>query len=493
MNRPDGGICKDTPSHHTMGIYAIAVSPRKLHARYFLIILCILSAFPVFAQKVKKEVILYKKANAVAVGYTCKGWFVNNSPVTIYRLPFSSAYRKKEQGNTVYFKGKHGKKTLSSLGVMADGIYYKANGKACLKGEYHPQPFLIYKGIFSLCNCPDGAGVTADAKKGTPFKFGIVRVDYCHVRDDHNWEIAVSEMDGKYFIRANFLNSDNLETLEGAVPLKEFPIRDFNSYEIFHLLSKIDYAKVRFKNGDSFAGILKIEAQAQAAGNWRISWSGLSSDYKYATGETFKGLWQQISTTGAGEHLSISIPTRGVMTFKDGQSVEGNWLAGFSFTGSEWEKIFDGNRGPTDIRDKAIALREKKDAERREEQRKEAEKRAREQAKLRQEQARKRFLINKYGASTGTLLAEGKIRLGMTKEMVNEVWNQQIYDVTQTVSYGRVIEVWAFNPDKLSLYIAANGDKSAMAVYLFALNFGIRLEIPRLLVFTDDKLSRMSE
>lgn len=419
-----------------MGIYTTTVPPLKLHARYLLIIVCICFAFPTSAQKVKKEVILYKNANAVAVGYTCKGQFVNNSQITIYRLPGSAKYRKKKRGNKIYFKSKNREKTLSALDVMADGIYCKTNGKDYIKGEYHPQSLIIYKGTFSLCNYSDGVSVITDAKKGSPFKFGIINVDYCHVRDDNNWEISVSEMDNKYFIRANFLNSDNLETLEGAVPLKEFPINDFNYYKTFNLLSKIEYAKVRFKNGDSFVGTLKIEAQAKAAGDWRISWSGLSGDYKYATGETFKGLWQQIATTGAGDNLSISIPTRGVMTFKDGRSVEGNWLAGFSFTGSEWEKIFDGNRGPTDIHDKAIALKEKKDTERREEQRKEAEKRAREQEKLRQEQARKRFLINKYGASTGTLLAEGKIRLGMTKEMVNEVWNQQIYDVTQTVSSG---------------------------------------------------------
>lgn len=476
-----------------MDIYTTTVPPLKLYARYLLIIACICCAVPAAAQKVKKEVILYKKANAVAVGYTYKGQFVNNSQITIYRLPGSAKYRKKERGNKIYFKSKNREKTLSALDIMADGIYCKTNGKAYIKGEYHPQSFIVYKGIFSLCNYSDGVSVITNAKKGSPFKFGIINVDYCHVRDDNNWEISVSKTIDKYFIKANFLNSDNMENLAGAIPLKAIHIDDLKYYKVFNLLSKIEYAKVTFKNGDSFVGTLKIEAQAKATGDWRISWSKLSGDYKYATGETFEGLWQQIATTRAGEELRISIPTSGVMTFKDGQSIKGNWLTGFSFTGSEWEKIFNGNRGPTDIRDKAIALKEKKDAERREELRKEAEKRTREQAKLKQEQARKRFLINKYGASTGTLLAEGKIRLGMTKEMVNEVWNQQIYDVTQTVSYGRITEIWAFNPDKLSLYIAVNGNKNAMAAYLFALNFGMRLEIPRILVFTNDKLSRISE
>lgn len=445
----------------------------KLHIHYLFAVVCFcLFVVPAFAQKAKKEVILYKKANAVVVGYTCKGKFVDNSKITIYHLPYAAGYREKKRGNEVYFKSKYGEKTLSSLRILADGVLYQANGRAYIKGEYHPETFVTYEGTFLVHNSSDGINVVANDKKARPFKFKIINANYCHVRDDGEWEIFVSKAKRLYFIRANFLNSDNIKTLKGSVPLETININDYSYYKTFNLLNKIDYAEITFKNGDSFEGTLRIEAQANSSRNWRASWSNLSGDYKFATGETFKGLWHPISTIGENNNLRISIPTDGVMTFKDGQSVKGNWLAKFTFEGSEWEKIFDGNRGPTDIRDKAIALKRKKDTEIREKRRREAELRAKEQAELQaKEQARKRYLINKYGVSIGTLLAKGKIELGMTKEMVNEVWSQQIYDITRTVSYGKMAEVWTINPN------------------IWALNN----EIPRMLIFIDDRLSSITE
>ena len=444
----------------------------KLHVHYLFAVVCFcLFVVPAFAQKVKKEVILYKKANVVAVGYTCKGKFVDNSHITIYHLPSSANYRKKERDNKVYFKGKYGEETLSSLKIIADGVFYQTNGRSYIKGKYYPEPSVTYKGTFLVYNSLDGASIVANAKKVYFFKFKIINANYCHIKDNNTWEIFISKEKEQYSIKANFLESDNLKTLKGAVPLKAIDINNFDYYKAFNLLSKIDYAEMTFKNGDFYKGILRIEAQGKISENWRIAWSRLSGDYKYATGETFKGVWHPISTIGENNNLRISIPTDGVMTFKDGQSVKGNWLAKFTFEGSEWKKIFDGNRGPTDIRDKAIALKRKKDAEIREKRRREAELRAKEQARLRQEQARRRFLINKYGASVGTLLAEEKIELGMTKEMVNEVWSQQIYDITRTVSYGKMAEIWTINPN------------------IWALNN----EIPRILIFIDDRLSSITE
>ena len=462
-----------TQCHNAMSIRTTTVATVvKLHVHYLFGIVCFcLFVAPAFAQKVKKEVILYKKAHAVAVGYTCKGKFVNNSHITIYYLPYSAKYRKKERDNEVYFKGKYGEETLSSLNIIADGIYYKTNGRAYIKGEYHPTAFVTYKGNFLVYNSLDDIDVVVSAKKAYFFKFKIINADYCHIKDDNTWELFISKEKEQYSIKANFLESDNLKALKGTVPLKAIDINNLDYHKAFNLLSKIDYAEMTFKNGDFYKGVLRIEAQGKISENWRITWSRLSGDYKYATGETFKGLWHPISITGENNNLRISIPTEGVMTFKDGQSVKGNWLAKFTFKGSEWKEIFDENKGPTDIRDKAIALKKKKDAEIREKRRREAELRSKEQIRLRQEQARRRFLINKYGVSNGTLLAEGKIELGMTKEMVNEVWSQQIYDITKTVSYGKIAEVWTINPN------------------IWALNN----EIPRMLIFIDDRLSSITE
>ena len=86
--------------------------------------------------------------------------------------------------------------------------------------------------------------------------------------------------------------------------------------------------------------------------------------------------------------------------------------------------------------------RAKKEALQREEQlKKEREQR------IKAEQ-RKAQLIQKYGSKWGVLLAMGKLELGMTKQMCQEVVDIGSYDISKHVSWGRNIETWSFNYER---------------------------------------------
>lgn len=51
------------------------------------------------------------------------------------------------------------------------------------------------------------------------------------------------------------------------------------------------------------------------------------------------------------------------MKFANGDSITGDWLAGYTFEHNEWGKIYVESDGPTDIRNKAVALKQQKDEE----------------------------------------------------------------------------------------------------------------------------------
>lgn len=106
--------------------------------------------------------------------------------------------------------------------------------------------------------------------------------------------------------------------------------------------------------------------------------------YKYhSTGDVFVGDYQRIYYDNNGIH----IPIRGTMKFADGDSITGDWLADYTFDHNEWGKIYAESDGPTDIRNKAVALKQQKNEE-------EAKERA---VKERQKEARKQCFISKYG------------------------------------------------------------------------------------------------
>ncbi|MCX4282230.1 hypothetical protein [Alistipes muris] len=104
--------------------------------------------------------------------------------------------------------------------------------------------------------------------------------------------------------------------------------------------------------------------------------------------------------------------------------------------------------------------KQKEEAKKKQQELEKQQEKAREEALQREEQLkkereqrikaeqRKAQLIRKYGSKWGVLLAMGKLELGMTKQMCQEVVDIGSYDISKHVSWGRNIETWSFNYER---------------------------------------------
>ena len=72
-----------------------------------------------------------------------------------------------------------------------------------------------------------------------------------------------------------------------------------------------------------------------------------------------------------------------------------------------------------------------------------AQKEQKDQTRKAELQKRKASLIKKYGHTNGTLISEGKVRIGMTKEMCRESWGEP-EDINKTTSSYGTHEQWVY-------------------------------------------------
>ena len=121
-----------------------------------------------------------------------------------------------------------------------------------------------------------------------------------------------------------------------------------------------------------------------------------------------------------------------------------------------------------------------------------------ERQKVLAEQRKKQIIIQKYGQKWGTSILNGKVELGMTKQMCREVINIKSYDIGKSSHRGHVIETWTFNKAKHDLQIAMSprsGEEAAALLFLAGLAgaFGVEMSAPQysILVFTDGKLTSL--
>ena len=126
-----------------------------------------------------------------------------------------------------------------------------------------------------------------------------------------------------------------------------------------------------------------------------------------------------------------------------------------------------------------------------------AQRKARE-ARQQKEEQRKKSLIQKYGQRYGSLIYQGKLELGMTQQMCQEVIDIKSYDIGKSMRSGHRVETWTFNKDKQDMQVAAAmtqlSGEEAMALALlmgFADSVGASTPKYSILVFTDGKLTSL--
>lgn len=429
------------------------------------------SALP---KNIKKEAVLYKNADMVGVGYQYKKQFITNQEIEFFRLYNAENYKLKRKKGEYYVVSKYNKQPVTSLKTLVRGTYFTTNKALYIKGKWYPKEGYIYEGTFQVLYT----------------KNGIIPVEL----QNFFIKTAAATISGKcqsndtdYFLSIEFMD-DKIKKIECTLP-KEIPFEKLTEGDIkynclLYILQKKKPVNILFRNGNRFEGNIKIDSGIV------IPTIGIC---KYSTGEIFKGIYEDIYWDSKNDR--IHIPIIGTMTFSDGVSMYGDWIQTYDLKKEDWMSIYQEGDAPTTIRNKANRKQEELAEAKRMQLLKEQQKREAELRKKQEEKklkiARQKALIARYGKYYGELLAQGKLELGMTTAMVNEIWKKDFFDCSESIMFGNKIDIWIFNEDKMRLALINEDAELAVAIFFIEQLLGIGYGNPYQLTFTNGRLTEI--
>lgn len=257
------------------------------------------------------------------------------------------------------------------------------------------------------------------------------------------------------------------------------------------------YGKIEYANGDSFEG--SFISDAPSSGKYYYGSiteiTRVNHKWEIPAGCVFEGrivpftgIVNMEITNAAGDKfvgkLNNGAPDEGTMFFAaTGYTETGKWKDGLS--PREYQIQQHAKERALDSITKAFVAQQRIKA------------RADSQKHQAEEQKKQAF-VRKYGQRYGSLLYQGKLELGMTQQMCQEVIDIKSYDIGKSIRSGHRVETWTFNKDKQDMQIAAAmtqlSGEQAMALALlmgFADSVGASTPKYSVLVFTDGKLTSL--
>ncbi len=257
------------------------------------------------------------------------------------------------------------------------------------------------------------------------------------------------------------------------------------------------YGKIEYANGDSFEG--SFISDAPSSGKYYYGSiteiTRVNHKWEIPAGCVFEGRIVPFTgtvnmeiTNAAGDKfvgkLNNGAPDEGTMFFAaTGYTETGKWKDGLS--PREYQIQQHAKERALDSITKAFVAQQRIKA------------RADSQKHQAEEQKKQAF-VRKYGQRYGSLLYQGKLELGMTQQMCQEVIDIKSYDIGKSIRSGHRVETWTFNKDKQDMQIAAAmtqlSGEEAMALALlmgFADSVGASTPKYSVLVFTDGKLTSL--
>ncbi len=257
------------------------------------------------------------------------------------------------------------------------------------------------------------------------------------------------------------------------------------------------YGKIEYANGDSFEG--SFISDAPSSGKYYYGSiteiTRVNHKWEIPAGCVFEGRIVPFTgtvnmeiTNAAGDKfvgkLNNGAPDEGTMFFAaTGYTETGKWKDGLS--PREYQIQQHAKERALDSITKAFVAQQRIKA------------RADSQKHQAEEQKKQAF-VRKYGQRYGSLLYQGKLELGMTQQMCQEVIDIKSYDIGKSIRSGHRVETWTFNKDKQDMQIAAAmtqlSGEQAMALALlmgFADSVGASTPKYSVLVFTDGKLTSL--
>lgn len=431
-------------------------------------------------KKAKLDAVIFNNSDIIGLGYVHKKQFVENQEIVFWRLPYSKLYRlKKRHGKMYLLHKKKGRESLYSLRTLAKGIYFIKESKPYIKGKYFFSENTFAEGIFLFYNeNKNGNIVLATEKSSSCFRYGFVKLERYQINRSQIEISGCEQENNLYSLNAIFPNDSKILKLESCLSKKDVEMLCVGNKSIFECFLELPSVKLTYKNGDVFVGQIQVQS------NEIIPFEG---EYRYGTGETFIGKYQDIyfDSRNTGR---IVVPSQGKTIFTDNLVAEGDWLEEYDFEEKVWKEIFESSISLTEIRNKAINKKRILDYEKRLKEQKKEQKRKEEE---RRRQIREQYLILKYGKRYGLQLSQNKIELGMTLEMINEVYPKDWFDCDESVFWLFKTETWRFNETKMMMNLAVKnaeeGVASVLAVQFLKSMFGIST-IPQYLEFENGKL-----
>ena len=261
------------------------------------------------------------------------------------------------------------------------------------------------------------------------------------------------------------------------------------------------YGKIEYTNGDTFEG--NFISDAPSSGKYRYGSiteiTRANHKWEIPAGCVFEGNIVPFTgtvnmeiTNAAGDKfvgkLNNGAPDEGTMVFAaTGHTETGKWKDGLS--PREYQIQQRAKERARDSITKAFVAQQRI---------KDSLKLADEKQKHQTEEQKKQAFIRKYGQRYGSLIYQGKLELGMTQQMCQEVIDIKSYDIGKSMRSGHRVETWTFNKDKQDMQVAAAmtqlSGEEAMALALlmgFADSVGASTPKYSILVFTDGKLTSL--
>ena len=239
---------------------------------------------------------------------------------------------------------------------------------------------------------------------------------------------------------------------------------------------KTHNATIYFSNGNKYIGPVHYDdfhwkigkygcQEYLSIGSYNISKESFNIKYLWNNGDSFEGAALRFRNREDG-----IIPISGKMTYNNGVKDQ-TWELS-----SKHYKYFTFNKNPSQLKEELITI----------------------EVKQRAEEQKKQAFIRKYGQRYGSLIYHGKLELGMTQQMCQEVIDIKSYDIGKSMRSGHRVETWTFNKDKQDMQVAAAmtqlSGEEAMALALlmgFADSVGASTPKYSVLVFTDGKLTSL--
>ena len=261
------------------------------------------------------------------------------------------------------------------------------------------------------------------------------------------------------------------------------------------------YGKIEYASGDTFEG--NFISDTPSSGKYRYASiteiTRANHKWEIPAGCVFEGNIVPFTgtvnmeiTNAAGDKfvgkLNNGAPDEGTMVFAaTGHTETGKWQDGLS--PREYQIQQRAKERARDSITKAFVAQQRI---------KDSLKLADEKQKHQTEEQKKQAFIRKYGQRYGSLIYQGKLELGMTQQMCQEVIDIKSYDIGKNMRSGHRVETWTFNKDKQDMQVAAAmtqlSGEEAMALALlmgFADSVGASTPKYSILVFTDGKLTSL--